>query len=162
MRFKIFLIVSILLIITLNLQAQNESKMNAKTRAMIEKAYDIFNSYDFDRISEFIDVNYIEHSPDPGQKPGLEGLKQAMIDLKNGFPDYKFIINDMVINRDKAAVLFTFTGTNTGDMMGMKATNKQVTVQGIDYLLLKDNKCTEHWGYMDMHTFMQQLGMSKD
>jgi steroid delta-isomerase-like uncharacterized protein len=129
---------------------------------MIEKAYDIFNSYDFDRISEFIDVNYIEHSPDPGQKPGLEGLKQAMIDLKNGFPDYKFIINDMVINRDKAAVLFTFTGTNTGDMMGMKATNKQVTVQGIDYLLLKDNKCTEHWDYMDMHTFMQQLGMSKD
>jgi len=162
MRFKIFLIVSILLIITLNLQAQNESKMNAKTRAMIERAYEIFNSYDFDRISEFIDVNYIEHSPDPGQKPSLEGLKQAMIDLKNGFPDYKFIINDMVINRDKASVLFTFTGTNTGDMMGMKATNKKVSVQGIDYLLLKDNKCTEHWGYMDMQTFMQQLGMSKD
>ena len=162
MRFKIFLVISILFIITLNLQAQNESKMTAKTRAMVMRAYDTFNSYDFDKISDYIDVNYVEHSPDPGQKPGLDGLIQMFVDMKKAFPDFKFTVNDMVVNRDKVAVLFTFTGTNSGDMMGMKATNKQVNVQGIDYLLLKDNKCTEHWDYMDMHTFMQQLGMSKD
>jgi predicted ester cyclase len=47
-------------------------------------------------------------------------------------------------------------------MMGMAATNKQVNIQGIDYLYFKEGKCTEHWGYMDIPKLMQQLGMSKD
>ena len=48
------------------------------------------------------------------------------------------------------------------EMMGMKVTNKKVEVQGIDYLYFKNGKATEHWGYIDMHKLMEQLGMGKD
>ncbi len=74
----------------------------------------------------------------------------------------KFTVNDIIVNssNDKAAVLFTFTGTNKGEMMGMKPTGKAINVQGIDYLYFnKEGKATEHWGYMDTDAMMQQLGV---
>ncbi len=125
------------------------------------QAYDVFNSYQFDKLGDYIDENMVEHSPDPGQKQGLSGLKQAFEDMHKGFPDYKITINDIIVSSagDKASILFTFTGTNSGEMMRMKATNKSVNVQGIDYLYFKNGKATDHWGYMDMNKMMMQLVM---
>lgn len=162
MKSKLILFLSVLLIFAINSFAQNTSKMNEMLRTKIKRAYETFNSYDYSNLGDFIDVNFIEHSPDPGQKQGLDGLKDAMMNLHKAYPDYKFTIDDIIVNGDKASVLFTFEGTNSGDMMGMKATNKQVNIQGIDYLYFKDGKCIEHWGYLDFPKMMQQLGMSKD
>jgi len=132
-----------------------------KLKSDIMMVYDIFNSYSYDKLGDYIDDNFIEHSPDPGQKQGLSGLKEEFENLHKGFPDYKMTVNDIIVNQtgDKAAVLFTWAGTNSGEMMGMKPTNKPVNVQGIDYLYFKNGKATEHWGYMDMNLMMQQLGM---
>jgi steroid delta-isomerase-like uncharacterized protein len=154
---KIFLPVLILFSAGNNLHAQDEALMVAG----IKKVFDIFNSGDYTHLGEFIDENFADHSPMQGQKPGLSGLKEMFESMKQGYPDMKFTINDIIVNSacDKAAVLITFTGTNTGEMMGMKPTGKAVNVQGIDYLYFKNGKATEHWGYMDMETMMKQLGM---
>jgi steroid delta-isomerase-like uncharacterized protein len=144
--------------LTLKVHSQNDPE---QVKNGIMKVYDIFNSYSFDKLGDYVDDNFIEHSPDPGQKQGLSGLKEEFENLHKGFPDYKMTVNDIIISSagDKASVLFTWTGTNTGEMMGMKPTNKPVNVQGIDYLYFKNGKATEHWGYMDMNKMMQQLGM---
>lgn len=162
MKTKLFLTIFIIFIIASSTFSQSDSKRTEMMKTKISNAYDVFNSYDFDKLGEYIDDNFIEHSPDPGQKQGLEGLKDAFREMKKGFPDYKLTINDIIVSGDKASVLFTFTGTNSGEMMGMKATNKKVEVQGIDYLYFKNGKATEHWGYIDMHKLMEQLGMGKD
>jgi steroid delta-isomerase-like uncharacterized protein len=162
MKTKLFLTIFIIFIIASSTFSQSDSKRAEMMKTKISNAYDVFNSYDFDKLGEYIDDNFIEHSPDPGQKQGLEGLKDAFREMKKGFPDYKLTINDIIVSGDKASVLFTFTGTNSGEMMGMKATNKKVEVQGIDYLYFKNGKATEHWGYIDMHKLMEQLGMGKD
>jgi len=162
MKTKLFLTIFIIFIIASSTFSQSDSKRAEMMKTKISNAYDVFNSYDFDKLGEYIDDNFIEHSPDPGQKQGLEGLKDAFREMKKGFPDYKLTINDIIVSGDKASVLFTFTGTNSGEMMGMKVTNKKVEVQGIDYLYFKNGKATEHWGYIDMHKLMEQLGMGKD
>ena len=156
--FKILIPIFFICSFSLKLQAQ-PGEENLKEK--IKGAYDVFNSYKYDKLNDFIDENFIEHSPDPGQKQGLAGLKEEFGNIHKGFSDYKFIIDDIIINStgDKASVLFTFTGTNNGEMMGMKPTNKSVNVQGIDYLYFKNGKCTEHWGYMDMNKMMEQMGM---
>ena len=162
MKTKLFLTIFIFFIISSFVFSQSDSKRTEMMKTKISNAYDVFNSYDYDKLGEYIDENFIEHSPDPSQKQGLEGLKDAFREMKKGFPDYKLTINDIIVSGDKASVLFTFTGTNSGEMMGMKATNKKVEVQGIDYLYFKNGKATEHWGYIDMHKLMEQLGMGKD
>jgi len=156
--FKIVLASLLFVFMGNSVHSQNDPD---KLKSDIMKVYDIFNSYSYDKLGEYIDDNFIEHSPDPGQKQGLSGLKEEFESLHKGFPDYKMTVNDIIINStgDKAAVLFTWTGTNSGEMMGMKPTNKPVNVQGIDYLYFKNGKATEHWGYMDTNMMMQQLGL---
>jgi steroid delta-isomerase-like uncharacterized protein len=154
---KVFLPVLFVILAAKPVFAQDD----AMIAAGIKKVYDMFNTGDMSKLSEFVDDNFVEHSPMPGQKPGLSGLVEAIEMMKKGYPDMKMTIKDITVDctNNKAAVLYTMTGTNTGEMMGMPPTNKKIEVLGIDYLLFKDGKATEHWGYFDMETMMKQLGM---
>jgi predicted ester cyclase len=158
---KIYLKISLLVLFLFLAGSRVQAQDDAKLKADISKVYEMFSSGDLTHLGEYIDENFVEHSPFPGQKPGLEGLKEAMGSLRKGYPDAKFVLNDIIVNSDntKASVLFTFTGTNSGPMFGMKQTNKSVDVQGIDYLYFKNGKATEHWGYIDTDAMMKQLGM---
>ena len=52
------------------------------------------------------------------------------------------------------------TGTNSGPMMGMPATNKKMTgIMGIDMMRWENGKFVEHWGLFDEHAMMSQLGL---
>lgn len=158
---KIFIILC-LTIFSGNTLAQNNS---ADIKAALQKAYELFNSHDVTRekASMFVDDNYIDHTPDPGQPAGIEGLVYSFANFKKGFPDYKITANIITVAEDgnSATVLITITGTNTGEMMGMPPTGKPVSFTGIDYLIFKDKKCTERWGYFDQMGMMQQLGLLK-
>lgn len=144
----------------INVKAQ-ETPEDIKMKIM--KAYDFFNTRDVtkEKAMEFIDAEYIDHTPDPGQMAGIEGFVQSFANLKKGFPDYKITVNDMFYSKDdnKAAILITITGTNTGEMMGMPPTGKKVEFTGMDYLVFKNGKCTDRWGYFDTMSLMGQLGI---
>ena len=153
------LIAVLLLAININ---PSYSQDKDKIKDGINKVYAIFNSGDLSGLDKYIDAGYVEHTPGPGQKDGLDGIKEMMAGFKKAFPDIKFTINDIIISDNKAAVLSTLTGTNTGEFMGMPATNKKVTIMGIDWLVFnKDNKCSDHWGFEDDMGMMQQLGLAK-
>ena len=144
------------------LSSNSFSQDNDKIKEGIPKAYELFSNGNLSGLDKYIDAGYLEHTLARGQKQGLDGLIETIKSLRKAFPDLKFTVNDIIISGDKAAVLNTLTGTNTGEFMGMPATNKTVTVMGIDWLVFnKDNKCTEHWGYFDDMGMMQQLGLMK-
>jgi steroid delta-isomerase-like uncharacterized protein len=155
---KFFIPVLFLFLAGSSLHAQDD----AMIKAGIEKVYAMFSSGDMTNLGEFIADDFNDHSPFPGQEPGLAGLRKSMEEMRTAYPDMKITIDDIIVNstNDKAAVLFTVTGTNSGEMMGMKPTNKKVNFQGIDFLYFnKEGKANEHWGYIDTDTMMKQLGM---
>lgn len=129
------------------------------------QAYDLFNTHNVtkENASKFIDDNYIDHSPDPGQKPGIDGFVQSFENFKKAFPDYKITVKEIILNSadGKAGIHINITGTNTGEMMGMQPTGKKVDFDGLDLLVFKNGKCTERWGYFDTMKMMQQLGLMK-
>ena len=45
-------------------------------------------------------------------------------------------------------------------MNGLPATGRQVTIQYVDILRLRDGKIIEHWLSMDQLSFLQQLGVA--
>ncbi|HMC98460.1 MAG TPA: ester cyclase, partial [Flavobacteriales bacterium] len=51
------------------------------------------------------------------------------------------------------------SGTNTGSMEGMAATNKPWNVTGMDFIRFENGKAVEHWGLFDNTTMMTQLGL---
>jgi predicted ester cyclase len=66
---------------------------------------------------------------------------------------------DMVAERDKVVVRWTWRGTHTGEIWGVAPTGKKLTITGISILRIVGSKIVEEWGEMDNLGFMEQLGI---
>ena len=71
-----------------------------KAKASMEGVYAAFNSGKLDELDKYIAADYIEHSPDPGQKPGLAGLKESITGFRAAYPDLKFSSEKMIVEGD--------------------------------------------------------------
>ena len=127
----------------------------AKFRRMIDE---VFTKGNLAVIDELIDPNMIEHSPTPGQEPGLEGLKKLVTEFRTAFPDLRSTVEDLIAEGDKVAGRMTTSGTHQGEFMGIPATNKRVTFSEIHIVRIANGKAVEHWGNSDDLGMMQQLG----
>ena len=128
----------------------------AKTRRFMEE---VLNKGNMQVVDELIAPNFVEHDPFPGQAPGVEGLKQAMVALRQAFPDLHVTVDEMLSDGDKVVIRSTMKGTHKGNFMNIPATGKQISVEGIDIVRISNGRAVEHWGVTDNLTMMQQLGL---
>lgn len=133
----------------------------AKGKESFKAVYAAIQSGDLIKIGDHIDSNVVEHDPNlpGGMATGIAISKQFMTDLKQGFPDVKIELKNIVGEDDMLYAMVRVTGTNTGVMAGMPATNKKVDFLAVDAVKLKNGKAIEHWNFNDNITMMRQLGM---
>ncbi len=85
-----------------------------------------------------------------------------MLDIfKSAFPDLR-VKNENVIEDEqqkKVVVRWTAHGTHTGTLMQIPATNKKVSLKGIDILQVENGKISERWGEFDAVGMLAQLGV---
>jgi steroid delta-isomerase-like uncharacterized protein len=111
-------------------------------------------------LDELVAPDYVNHDPFvPGLPPGPEGLKPIFAGLRAAFADLHYTIDDQLADGDKVATRWTMRGTHTGELMGIPATGKAVTVSGIQIERIVDGKIVEHWRKSDDLGLMQQLGV---
>jgi predicted ester cyclase len=133
----------------------------AKNKEEVLMIYKAINDNKIDELDKYIAENSIDHAIDTSitKKQGLEGTKELLKVYKTSFPDLMIKVNMIVASGDTVMSYYTFTGTNTGPIMGMSATNKSVKVDGVDIVIFKNGKAEEHWEVEDELSFMKQLGM---
>ncbi|PYP40007.1 MAG: hypothetical protein DMD48_04810 [Gemmatimonadetes bacterium] len=68
-------------------------------------------------------------------------------------------LEDLIAEDDKVVLSWTARATHRGEFMGTPATNKQVTVAGIDIYRYAGGKRAETWRQWDTLGLMRQLGM---
>lgn len=95
----------------------------------------------------------------PGMPPTFEGLEQVMPAFRTAFPDLHLTVGELIANDDKVAYRVTWTGTHTGEFMGIPATNKRVTVSETHISQIANGKIARHAGDWDQMGMMQQLGV---
>jgi len=78
---------------------------------------------------------------------------------RNGFPDYHCVIDDQLAESDQV-VTRAFRGTQSGQLMGIPPTGKQVTVTGVAIDRIADGKLVESWLEMDAQRMLQDLGVA--
>jgi steroid delta-isomerase-like uncharacterized protein len=103
-------------------------------------------------------TNLVFHSITGNDIHGLKEYKQFDNEVYDAFPDVHFTIDDMVVEGDKLAMRSTTTGTHKGAFMGIPATNKKVTLWGIEIVRIVGGKIVEGWERVDTLGLMQQLG----
>jgi steroid delta-isomerase-like uncharacterized protein len=99
-------------------------------------------------------------SPDftgPGGK-GPEGFKAMILPLRQGFPDLRFMIQEMVAEGSRVVVRWTSQGTHRGMFASTAATGRQVSNEGIGIYRVEDGKIVESWSQVDRLGVLQQIG----
>lgn len=101
-------------------------------------------------------VAYVAGSPEPLR--GRDGFRNFVTTYLTAFPDGTLTVDEQIAEGDTVATRWTGRGTNTGELMGMPPTGKQVTIEGISYARITDAKVRETWITWDTLALMQQLG----
>ncbi len=130
--------------------------------AAFDRAKASFNSQS-DRTGWFdlYDASLIAHGFPANLPANFEGVKIFYNALWTAFPDSHVEFDDIVIQGDKLAVRFTFSGTHRGDFLGIPATGKKVKVDGMRFFRFIGTKAVEMWNLVDMLSMMQQVGAIK-
>ena len=140
-----------------DLRMESEAERN---KGVVRRFIDeVQNKKNMDLFDELNAEDFVNLSAPPGMPSDREGGKMFLGGFLSAFPDSQLTIDDMIAEGDRVATRKTFTGTHTGDGIGIPPTGKPVSIQYVDILRLRDGRIIEHWLSMDQLSFMQQLGV---
>jgi predicted ester cyclase len=94
-----------------------------------------------------------------GDIHGLKDNKQFLSAAYDACPDIHYTLDDVVVEGDKVALRYTWTGTHKGAFLGIPPTNKKITVWEIEIDRIVNGKLVECWARLDTLGLMQQLGV---
>lgn len=111
-------------------------------------------------VDELIAPQYtIHHDPGDqweGKAIDLATYKERVKQSRTVFPDQRFYIDDIMSEDSKVAIGWHFTGTHQGNIPGLPASNKKVTVYGLTIYYFANGKITGHWQIVDRLGFIHQ------
>lgn len=93
----------------------------------------------------------------PNLPDNKAGFKQFIYLLWNAFPDIRITFEDIIVEGNKAACRYNLTGTQKGEFMNLRPTNKQFKVNGMTIFSFRDAKVIERWNLVDIMSLMEQL-----
>jgi steroid delta-isomerase-like uncharacterized protein len=111
-------------------------------------------------VDELIDRDYVGYDPSiPEPLRGPDGFKENVSTYRAAYSDARITVDDQIAEGDKVATRWTARGKHDGDLMGVAATGKQVTVSGLTFSRLANGKVVEGYTNWDTFGMMQQLGV---
>ena len=125
-----------------------------ENKAIVRRFIEAYNKHDLSSIEDFVAPDYVDHT----NQVGREGLKQLFNMAFKAFPDLHETIEDIIAEGDKVWVRVTFTGTHTGEWMGIAPTGKKVTSEMVDIYRIVNGKHVEGRFVTDQLDFLKQLG----
>jgi len=157
MRWNVLAALSLFVLFGVATMARAEEEANLKT---MNRFYEeVCNQHKLAVIDELVSPDFVEHDTSNGMPPTREGLKQFFAMLIAAFPDMQFHTDYTLAKEDRVLWYGTMTGTQSGPLMGMPATNKAVRMNIFDMVRFEDGKAVEHWGVADALSMLMQLGM---
>jgi len=120
---------------------------------------EIFHQGNIAAADKFIAPDVIYH-PFPSTFPaGPDGFRFVFKMLCSSFPDQYIALDDIIGEGDKVVVRSTFSGTQTGPLMGFPPTGKRCTQSQISIFRLANGKVIEYWFNADDLGMIRQLGL---
>jgi len=134
---------------------------DADNKAIVRRLYEeVWNKRKLEIISEVISPSHALQAPNiSGSYVGPEAYKRQILLFLAGYSDLRFSIEDMIAEQDKVVACWTFSGTHRGDYMGIPATNKKVSVDGMTMHHVAGGKIMDSYSNWDALGMMQQLGV---
>lgn len=131
-----------------------------ENKTIIQHMFDVFfYQGNLASADDFIAPDVIYHPFPPTFPAGPDGFRFVFKMLSSSFPDQHIAIDDIIAEDDKVVVRSTFSGTQTGPLMGFPPTGKHCTQSQIGIFRLANGKVSEYWFNADDLGMIRQLGL---
>jgi steroid delta-isomerase-like uncharacterized protein len=117
-----------------------------------------FRAGDQATIDELCDPSLVDHNPAPDHEPTLAGFKQKVAGFNAVFPDLEEDLQEIIASSDTVATRWVLTGSQHQELMGIPASGRRITVEGMNFYRLREGRVTDIWTQFDGVGMMQQLG----
>ena len=122
---------------------------------------DVWSGGNLDAVDDYLAPRYtIFHDPGDlwdGQTLTIDGFKDRLVDSRAAAPDQVFATREMVAEGDRIAVAWTWHGTHLGDLPGLPATGKEITMSGLTIYYFESGRLSGHWQIADRLGIYQQI-----
>lgn len=119
---------------------------------------EVMNQKNLQLIDEFMAADYVMHTnAAPIDVHGPEGVKQVFGMYALAFPDVQITVEDTIAAADQVLFRWSWTGTHTGELMGIPPTGREITVVGISIHRFADGKFVETWASDNVLSIIKQL-----
>ena len=129
-------------------------------KALVERLLDAWNRDDFDEIEGILSPDFVNNNPPP--LPGIgrdrDGMIAIMRHVKQGFPDARGEVLNLMAEGDRVVIHDRVVGTHEGEFFGVPPTGKQASWDFMHIFRIADGRIAERWGIVDAMSVMQQLG----
>lgn len=88
---------------------------------------------------------------------GIKACRAYYNNYLKGFSNISFTIVDAFGQGDKVVKHWNFKGKHTGDFFGLPATGKEVDIDGVSLVKMKNGKIAQEQDFIANMDFMQQL-----
>lgn len=130
-----------------------------QNKQLAKRVFDeVLNGRNLSVLDELAVTDYEEHSPLPGQRTGLDGLKDRYGMLLDAM-DVRFTIEDLIAEGDRVVLRWSNQGKQVGEFMGIPANGKSFSTRGIEIWRVQDGRLAEHWDVVDVLSQLMQLGV---
>jgi steroid delta-isomerase-like uncharacterized protein len=130
-------------------------------KALVRRYIDLLNRNDLpiEEVIAPLASDIVFHRPGMPDVTGLMDMRQVVEMLRSAYTDMHSTIEDLVAEADKVACRYSGRGTHQGNLMGVAATGKAITVTGIAIYRITNGQIQEEWAYSDVLGLTQQLGL---
>jgi steroid delta-isomerase-like uncharacterized protein len=135
--------------------------MSVDNKVIVERLYEeVWNKRKLEFMDLLISPSHALHGPNfSGRAIGPEAYKRQVLLYTRGYPDLRFSIEDLIAEGEKVVCYWAISGTHKGEFLGIPATGKKISVDGITIHHITKGKIMDSYVSLDMWGMMQQLGV---
>ncbi|WP_417609939.1 ester cyclase [Parasphingorhabdus sp.] len=136
-------------------------EISARKQILTDFLQDVWTDGQVEKVDHYLADNYSIHNdpgdPWDGQTLSIAGFKDRLIQSRAMAPDQIFDVEKMVEEGNDIAVAWSWSGTHLGDIPGIPATGRNITMTGLTIYSFEGDRLSGHWQIADRLSVFQQL-----
>lgn len=133
--------------------------MSVSIHQLVTELMAAWNAHDPERVALLHGLDFV--GVDVSQSKQLHGraaFQASATRFLAAFPDLHFA-NDILVDDNRAAVIWTLSATHCGRIMGIPPTNRRFAVRGVSTLTIADQQIVSGLYVWDVAGFLRAVGL---
>lgn len=134
--------------------------MSMENKAIVRRLYEeVWNKRKLEVADKLLSASHALQEPDmSASQVGPALYKRRVAELTTGFPDLCVTVEETIAEGEKVVACWTISGTHKGEYVGIPATGRKISFEGITVHHIKNGKILDSYTRWDALGLMQQLG----